>query len=139
MAPLTFPYREERSRIFGRIYRPVARVKFRSEEEWIPEWMYVDSGADITLIPRSVGDLLGFEMNKEKIVDITGVGGGTVPVTVKKTMISLGEEIYDARIAWALIEDIPPLLGRMDVFNKFEVIFKEEKKEVVFNKKDYWQ
>ena len=47
------------------------------------EWMYVDSGADITLIPRSVGDLLGFEM-------------------------------------------IPPLLGRMDVFNKFDVIFNDE-------------
>lgn len=27
-------------------------------------------------------------------------------------------------------------LGRMDVFDKFDVIFKEEKKEVVFNKRN---
>ncbi len=58
--------RKERSKIFGTIYRPVARVKFKFADErvWMPEWMYVDSGADITLMPRSVGDLLGFEMNK---------------------------------------------------------------------------
>jgi hypothetical protein len=136
MASMTFPYREERSKIFGTIYRPVARVKFKSDGEWIPEWMYVDSGADITLIPRSVGDLLGFEMNKRSIVDITGVGGGTVPVIVKEVTMGLGEEIFDARVAWALIEDVPPLLGRMDVFNKFEVIFKEEEREVVFNRRN---
>ncbi len=116
MASITFPYREEQSKFFGLIYRPVARVKLNSAGEWIPEWMYVDSGADITLIPRSVGELHGFEVNKSKIVDITGVGGGTVPVIVKKVIISVGEEIFDARVAWALIEDVPPLLGRMDVF-----------------------
>jgi hypothetical protein len=136
MASITFPYREERSKIFGRIYRPVARVKFEFGGEWIPEWMYVDSGADITLIPRSVGDLLGFEVNKGKIVDITGVGGGTVPVIVKKVMMCVGEEILDARVAWALIEDVPPLLGRMDVFDKFDVIVREEEKEVVFKKRN---
>ena len=135
MASITFPYREEQSKFFGLIYRPVARVKLNSAGEWIPEWMYVDSGADITLIPRSVGDLLGFEVNKGKIVDITGVGGGTVPVIVKKVMMCVGKEIFDARVAWALIEDVPPLLGRMDVFNKFDVIVREEEKEVVFKKR----
>lgn len=73
-------------------------------------------------------------MNKGKIVDITGVGGGTVPVIVKKIMMCVGEKIFDARVAWALIEDVPPLLGRMDVFNKFDVIVREEEKEVVFKR-----
>lgn len=136
MASVTFPYREERSKIFGMIYRPVARVKFKSAGEWIPEWMYVDSGADITLIPQSIGDLLSFEVNKGKIVDITGEGGGTVPVIVKNITMSLGKEIFDVRVAWALIEDVPPLLGRIDVFNKFDVIFKEEEMEVVFNRRN---
>lgn len=135
MTPITFPYREERSKIFGRIYRPVARVKIKSENVWVPQWMYVDSGADITLIPRSVGDLLGFEVEREKIVDISGVGGGNVPVIIKEMMIDIGGEIFDARVAWALIEEVPPLLGRMDVFLKFEVVFKEWEKVVIFNKR----
>ena len=136
MTLITFPYREEQSKIFGRIYRPVARVKLKSEQGWIPQWMYVDSGADITLIPRSVGDLLGFEVERERIVDISGVGGGNVPVIIKETVIDIGGEIFDARVAWALIEDVPPLLGRMDVFLKFEAIFREWKKVMVFNKRE---
>ena len=74
--------------------------------------MYVDSGADITLIPRSVGDLLGFEVERERIVDISGVGGGNVPVIIKETVIDIGGEIFDARVAWALIEDVPPSSGQ---------------------------
>jgi len=136
MTLITFPYREEQSKIFGRIYRPVARVKLKSERGWIPQWMYVDSGADITLIPRSVGDLLGFEVERERIVDISGVGGGNVPVIIKETVIDIGGEIFDARVAWALIEDVPPLLGRMDVFLKFEAIFREWEKVMVFNKRE---
>lgn len=81
MTLITFPYREEQSKIFGRIYRPVARVKLKSENEWYPSWMYVDSGVDITPIPHSVGDLLGFEVEREKIVDISG---GNVPVIIKE-------------------------------------------------------
>nr|QNO52349.1 hypothetical protein CJELADDK_00028 [Methanosarcinales archaeon ANME-1 ERB6] len=135
MTLITFPYREEQSKILGRIYRPVARVKLKSENEWYPSWMYIDSGADITLIPRSVGDLLGFEVERERIVDISGVGGGNVPVIIKEIMIDIGGGIFDARVAWALIEDVPPLLGRMDVFLIFEAIFKEWEKVVVFNKR----
>jgi hypothetical protein len=26
-------------------------------------------------------------------------------------------------IAWALVEEVPMLMGRMDIFNKFQVIF----------------
>ncbi len=70
------------------------------------------------------------------MVDIGGVGGGTVPVIIEKITMSLGEEIFDVRVAWALVEGVPPLLGRMDVFNKFEVVFREEEKEVVFKKKN---
>ncbi len=69
------------------------------------------------------------------IVDISGVEGGNVPVLIKEIMIDIGEEIFDVRVAWALIEDVPPLLGRMDVFSNFEAIFKEWEKEVVFNKR----
>jgi len=62
MTSITFPYLEERLKIFGRIYRPVVRV------------------------------------------------------------------------ARALIEDVPPLLGRIDVFNNLDVFVRVEEKEVVFKK-----
>ncbi|MFQ6119329.1 MAG: hypothetical protein ACE5KE_05510, partial [Methanosarcinales archaeon] len=58
-----FKYRKEKSLIFGKILRPVACVEFKSMKgEWIEVRPYIDSGADITLIPLSLGRLLGFEL-----------------------------------------------------------------------------
>jgi len=81
---MKFEYRKERSDILGIIYRPIIEVEFINTENKIeiPEILYFDSGADITLIPRSTGELLGFEVKDEDIMEIRGVGGGIVPVII---------------------------------------------------------
>ena len=57
---ITFNYRREKSEITGNILRPVASIEFRSkDDEWIELRPYIDSGADITLIPLTFGRLLG--------------------------------------------------------------------------------
>ena len=43
-------------------------------------------------------------------------------VIVKKVKMKIGNQEFDTRIAWCLEEDVPPLLGRIDVFNKFKII-----------------
>lgn len=129
---IVFPYREERSKLIGIIYRPVAQLELKSEEfGWIPEWMYVDSGADISLLPRSLGDLLAFEVT-EDIQEIRGVGDSIVPVIIKNIDVRLGNNVFNTRVAWSLIEEVPPLLGRLDIFDKFEVTFRQHEKKVVF-------
>lgn len=128
---IIFPYREERSKLIGTIYRPVALVELKSGFGWVPEWMYVDSGADISLLPRSLGDLLGFEVTQD-IQEIRGVGDSVVPVIIKDIDVRLGGDVFNARMAWSLIEEVPPLLGRIDMFDKFEVTFKQHEKKVVF-------
>ena len=84
---IEFRYREEESEITGKILRPVATLEFRSKSrsgEWIEIHMYIDSGADMTLIPLSFGRLLGLELRKEDIKHLRGVGGGEVPVVVAR-------------------------------------------------------
>src|SRR5574341_568032 len=132
---IIFPYREERSKLIGIIYRPVALIELKSEFGWVPEWMYVDSGADISLLPRSLGDLLGFEVTQD-IQEIRGVGDSVVPVLIKNIDVRLGDEVFNARVAWSLIEEVPPLLGRIDMFDKFEVIFKQHARNVVFRENE---
>ncbi|MDI6903357.1 MAG: hypothetical protein QMC77_06450 [Methanocellales archaeon] len=112
---MEFPYREESSSLFGKIYRPIAKVWFKGRT-WMPAFMYVDSGADVTLIPKSFGELLGFQLESSKIQEIKGIGEGTVPVS--------------QNIAWALIDTVPFLLGRLDILDKFDITFTE--REVIF-------
>jgi hypothetical protein len=125
-----FPYRRERSSTFGVILRPVAKVIL---EEEFDQWLYVDSGADITLIPLSVGDLIGFRrLRQDKLQKIMGVGKSSVPIIVKKAVMRIGSSRFEARVAWSQVEDVPPLLGRTDVFRKFSVTFKEKERVTIF-------
>lgn len=131
---IEFDFRKEASGLFGDIMRPVARVILINGKTQIPQIFYVDSGVDLTLIPLSVGELLGFKVNNlSKIDQIRGIGDQGVPMIVKRVELSLGDIKFPARIGWCLIDKVPLLLGRVDIFKLFDINFKKDKK-VVFNK-----
>lgn len=132
---ITFRYKEESlGPGIRKIRRPVADVFLRKEKDsWIEFHPYIDSGADVTLIPLSLGKLLGFEVNKSKIQQIGGIRG-SVPAIYIKSAMKIGEEQFQVQIAWALIEDVLPLLGRTDVFDTFKVTFKQNKGIITFDK-----
>lgn len=128
---ITFRYRAEKSKIFGVIKRPVAKVYLKTElNEWLPCFMYIDSGADFTLIPYKFGLMLGLKI-EEKMQEVYGVGGG-IPVILKSTSMKINDLVLDVRIGWSLREDVPFILGRLDVFDKFHIEFRENEDTVIF-------
>ncbi|MCK4485794.1 MAG: retropepsin-like domain-containing protein [Desulfobacterales bacterium] len=130
---IVFRYRREASDLFGAIYRPVAEVYFEDREgNDLVSFMYIDSGADITLIPRVLGENLGLELDEKEIREIRGIGDAKVPIAIKRVNMRIGDHVFEARIAWALEEGVPPLLGRIDVFEKFHIKFREEDKTIEF-------
>ena len=125
-----FPYRKEKSTTFGVIYRPVAKVVLEGEYD---QWLYVDSGADITLIPLSVGDLIGLRRRKQdRSQRIMGVGKSSIPIILKVIAMRIGSTNFRARVAWSQTEDVPPLLGRTDIFPRFSVTFREKQHLTIF-------
>ena len=44
----------------------------------------------------------------------------------------IGDMELEPRVAWALIEETPPLLGRLDIFDKFNITFKEKEGKIIF-------
>lgn len=124
-----FDFRKEKSSLFGDIYRPVAKLTLIYKDNSLPEIFYVDSGADLTLIPRSVGEILAFDNPKPaEIIDIKGIGEKGVPMVLRKVVMILQDFRIQTRIGWALIEDVPLLLGREDFFKYFNIVFKKNKK-----------
>jgi len=129
---IKFHYRKESSIISGTVLRPVAACLLEANNCVVEVIMYIDSGADITMIPLEVGKALGFkQLPSDEIREIKGVSGGGVPYILKKASIILNGKKLNIRLAWALIEEVPLLLGRMDIFPKFKIIF-EEKQESIF-------
>lgn len=126
-----FDYREESSD--GKVVlRPVADVVIHLGELKVEVPMYIDSGADITLVPFRFGKALGFKQHEdESIKHMHGIGG-SAPYLTREVKLQLGKEIFDVKIAWALIEEVPALLGRQDVFDRYEVTFKQKSKKIIF-------
>lgn len=132
MEKMEYPYQKEDSVPFGVIYRPVADFEIKTRFGWIPVLAYADSGADITLLPRSFLYFLDVKFTEDEVKEIGGVGGGKVPVVVRKVELNVSDRVIWAKVAIALIRDIPYLLGRKDVFDHFEVCFRNKKRITSF-------
>lgn len=123
---IEFDYREESSE--GKvILRPVADVIIHANKLSVEAARYIDSGADMTLIPFRFGKALGFVQHvAEAIKHMHGIAG-SIPYLSRKVKLQLGSDIFEAEIAWALIEEVPALLGRQNVFDRYEITFKQKK------------
>lgn len=90
----------------------------------------VDSGADFTVVPKSVGQQLGFGPPTQAVDHFTGAGAGVVAYVLKRVELQIGAFRFAARIAWALAE-VTPVLGRLDVFDELTVAFDRQRKQVL--------
>lgn len=131
---IEFPYRQEPSLREGYIYRPIAKIVLKGPSgREIIDYFYIDSGADYTLIPYKLGHFLGLRPEKSEVFEVQGISG-VIGVIFSKIEIGIGGYNFVANIGWAQIEHIPLLLGRADIFDKFEVIFKQPERKVIFKK-----
>ena len=128
---IEFSYQEEYSDKFGKILRPIALVTLSFKSKSMQTAMYIDSGADITMIPLKAGSELGFKYDSKKIFQMSGIAGN-LPCLLEKAEIKIGEKKLSAAITWALSDQAPFLLGRKDVFRFFRITFDENKKKIEF-------
>jgi len=111
----------------------MADLVLEANKQRVQVSMCIDSGADISMIPFHFGKALGFcQESSDDILEIRGVSGGGVSYIVKRVNIILEDMTIPIKIAWALIEEVPLLLGRLDVFPKFKIVFDEQQEIVTF-------
>lgn len=125
---LIFPYWEEKSPIFGTINRPIVKAILNMEADPLIHYFYLDSGADISLLPLSVGEYLGLVKDEQRSHILKGVGSAPITAQIETIDLKLGPFALKVRFAWAWHEDVPSLLGRIDIFDCFEVTFQPAEK-----------
>ncbi len=120
-------FREEKGSL-GKVLPPIAEIVLENNGFSVGMPMYIDSGADVSMIPLHFGRALGFKQKeKDTIQEIKGVSGVSIPYILKEVTLILNDKVLKIRIAWALVEEVPMLMGRMDIFDKFRIIFDERK------------
>ncbi len=94
--------------------------------------MYVDSGADLTLIPKDFGKLLGMNL-QENLGLVSGISGALLKVSLQSADVRIGGRTARAKVAVALRNDVPYLLGREGLFKMFKIVFQEYRSLVRFD------
>jgi hypothetical protein len=133
---------------FGAIRLRMLKIKSLMTGEWTPTHevkfilddgterpldMIVDSGADVTFIPKIVGEQLGLiRTPHEFVAEAKGVGS-VVPYLLRQLKVNIEGRVLLIRVLWGQDEQIEDvLLGRLDVFDHFDVLFSQKRREVVF-------
>ena len=97
----------------------------------------LDSGADISVIPLSLAELLGLEINSKKVIAY-GIGGQVDSVdTSVNILIEKGHEKYNFKMPVKVIlekYDFPILLGRVGFFDKFIISFDQQNEKITLKK-----
>lgn len=126
-----FPFKEETSPIFGKIRRPIAHVflKHKTRPIWQPVTMIIDTGADYTLLPRFLASPLGIGLNADcKKIMTQGVGGNSIVYLLKEGLTArIGDFTRNIPLGFLETDYIPPLLGRLEFFETFRVVFEKFK------------
>lgn len=124
---ILFPYEEKRSNIFKVVKRPIALVDIWSTNlnKFLTYSFIVDTGADYTLLPKTIAKDLGIDILKDCYpYESKGIGGKEqVYFLKKKISIMIGEVKRQIPIGFLQRDDIPPLLGRHQCLDTFEVLF----------------
>ena len=75
-------------------------------------------------------EILGLRLQDGQESVVAGVGGEEIKIFIHKITVRIGDEEFEVRVGFAKQEDIPYLLGRTDILNHFNILFKKDK--VVF-------
>jgi len=133
---IDFAWREELSTSFGKIKRPIAEVFIKDKQgKWRALTMYIDSGADASVLSRSFGELFGHNIEKGKRIRMKGFGEEEIIAFIHTMQIKLGKHEIEVKIVIAENDNVPNVLGRKDVFNLFEIQFKNLKECTRFIRK----
>ena len=133
MLQYVFPYKADRVRTGGLVYRPAAFVQVMAQNgSWHLFRPYVDSGADLTLLKRCDCEDMGYDLKTGILRPIGGISKTLVRTYVHQINMRIGETQFLCRVAFAEIDTIPRLLGRLDVFHQFQICFEEAKRETHF-------
>jgi hypothetical protein len=116
----------------GPLFRPKAIGIFHGPDNSVSVECLVDSGADTTIIPWQVGQFLGWTVDASDEPCIMGGISGNITCYERLIDIQIGMIRFECTAMWALSDDVPNLLGRQDVFDRFNIEFRQRDKKVIF-------
>lgn len=133
---ITFKYKSVK-RPDGTLVKTPSIPIFLKWKEQFETIALIDSGADISAMPKAVAEILGCDLSG-KTEPAFGIGGKVDSVQTKVNVtIEKGHEHYEFQIPFKVIlgqYDFPILLGRLGFFDKFVISFDQVQDKVTLKR-----
>ena len=133
---LTFKYKRVKRPNDIEIKSPSIPINLSGEGNKYQFIALLDSGADISVIPKEVAELLNLNLSGER-EEARGIGGKVPAIQTRINIeISKAHESYSYNIPVKVIldgkdEEVPILLGRAGFFDKFIIIFNQNEEKII--------
>jgi hypothetical protein len=117
------------------VRQPIASVSLKSAlGEWIEFYPLVDTGAIVSIFNKTDCDVLGYELECGTRCEIKSASGHPLLCYVHSVNMKIGEgDPINVRIAFSTSDNMGKgYLGRVDVFDNFEVDFRGKTQDTYF-------
>ncbi len=123
--PIIHKWRRRETKHFGDTWVPFAHIELETHAKQFQGLaLQLDSGAVVSLLRRSVADLLGIPLESGKKIELSNVGGGRTTAFVHDIRTRFDPLIVlSVPYAIATTETVPNLLGRRGVFDTLHIDF----------------
>lgn len=109
---------------FGEIFCPEFLVEvLLATGIYQPFSFLLDSGADCTLVPRGMANLVGAQLPSVPNASVAGIYGRAMPAYRGKLKLRIRKEELEVRCLFTESNRTPFLLGRVDFFSFFDIDF----------------
>lgn len=127
----TFPYQYKRIN-FGRLFNPLVLLPVKASWGWQALWFLVDSGADTLMLPVALAKRLKLSFDSSIKIKLYGIGKQALYASPGEVVLKIGDREIKARSFFVYSKDSALLLGRLDIFEQFSIMFDKEKQSVIF-------
>ena len=117
-------WRTRSHRFLGTIHVPIIDLEIQDTRGAFTLFsLCVDSGAVVSLLPATATQYLRLDPAAGRPIELGGVGRHALKAQLHDLTIRIGGETVTAPFAIAASEEVPGLLGRLGVFDRFEITF----------------
>lgn len=120
-------------------WKPLFDIEIgKNKTDFIKQAMLVDSGADISVISKDFGEVIGLSIaDNEKIYSANGVGGGILKYVEREIFFKInGKSVIKVPVAWIQDDRFKEMIiGREVIFDAFDIEFKQAEETIIFKKR----
>ena len=131
----SFKYKPEKLKSGAILYRPIVPLVLEGKDK-IDVFSILDSGSDITIIPKEMAEVLDIKYTKEN--EVSGINGVAIKSREGKLRVSFGKghEVYSFEIPVLVPEkeNLSVIIGRAGFFSQFKITFIESERKMEFKK-----